>query len=278
MTSKRHITLIAAAQAGDVEARNAVVEENLGLVGSVIVRKFMSQSWDECWQYGTFGLIGAVSQWHPTKGMDFAIYAWRAIYYKILERIIPAKQVQTVSLDAVYSESGEAWIENFANSEPSTEQTVIEDWETKHRTKVVRSVVKELPQRDKLIVVLRYGLAGDDPFTLGQISPQVGLTLAAVGYRLESIHAQLARNTAIRSLVDLSPADAPFMPGTKHCTGCERDLPLDDFPKRHANPKTIRQAQARRSKCHTCSKVAKADADKRQYLKRKANNQPVPQG
>ncbi len=71
--------------AGDLEARNLLVEHNLRLV-SHILKKYYTQSADQedLISIGTIGLIKAVNTFQPDKGIKLATYASRCIENAIL--------------------------------------------------------------------------------------------------------------------------------------------------------------------------------------------------
>lgn len=61
---------------GDKVARNRVIEENMGLVGSV-VRRFLGKGWEyeDLFQIGSMGLIKAVDRFDGSFGVQFSTYA-----------------------------------------------------------------------------------------------------------------------------------------------------------------------------------------------------------
>ncbi len=73
--------------AGDLEARNLLVEHNLRLV-SHILKKYYTQSADQedLISIGTIGLIKAVNTFRPDKGIKLATYASRCIENAILSQ------------------------------------------------------------------------------------------------------------------------------------------------------------------------------------------------
>lgn len=73
--------------AGDLEARNILVEHNLRLVAHII-KKYYTQSTDQedLISIGTIGLIKAVNTFRPDKGIKLATYAARCIENEILSQ------------------------------------------------------------------------------------------------------------------------------------------------------------------------------------------------
>lgn len=71
--------------AGDMEARNVLIEHNLRLVAH-IVKKYYTQSaeLDDLISIGTIGLIKGISSYKPDKGVRLATYASRCIENAIL--------------------------------------------------------------------------------------------------------------------------------------------------------------------------------------------------
>lgn len=71
--------------AGDIEARNVLVEHNLRLVAH-IVKKYYTQTdeQDDLISIGTIGLIKGVSSYRADKGVRLATYASRCIENAIL--------------------------------------------------------------------------------------------------------------------------------------------------------------------------------------------------
>lgn len=71
---------LALAQAGDLEARNVLIEHNLRLVAH-IMKKYYAQSADQedLISIGTIGLIKGIQTFDPGKGARLATYAARCI-------------------------------------------------------------------------------------------------------------------------------------------------------------------------------------------------------
>ncbi len=68
--------LIAKSQSGDKEAREVLIEKNLGLVHH-IVRRFVGRGCDmeDLFQIGTIGLIKAIDKFDLSQGVKFSTYA-----------------------------------------------------------------------------------------------------------------------------------------------------------------------------------------------------------
>jgi RNA polymerase sporulation-specific sigma factor len=76
LTPENVAALIAKSQAGDKEAREVLIEKNLGLVHH-IVRRFAGRGTDteDLFQIGTIGLIKAIDKFDLSLGLKFSTYA-----------------------------------------------------------------------------------------------------------------------------------------------------------------------------------------------------------
>lgn len=94
--------------AGDLEARNMLVEHNLRLVAH-IAKKYYTQSdeQDDLISIGTIGLIKGVSSYRPEKGTRLATYAAKCVENAILSQWnkldLEAKTSRHVAKNGAYS-------------------------------------------------------------------------------------------------------------------------------------------------------------------------------
>ena len=66
--------------AGDMEAKNVLIERNLRLVAHIIKKYYTQESeQDDLISIGTIGLIKGISTYRPEKGVRLATYASRCI-------------------------------------------------------------------------------------------------------------------------------------------------------------------------------------------------------
>ena len=70
--------LIERSQSGDKEAREVLIEKNLGLVHH-IVRRFAGRGYEteDLFQIGVIGLIKAVDKFDLVRGLNFTPLPWR---------------------------------------------------------------------------------------------------------------------------------------------------------------------------------------------------------
>lgn len=73
-------------QAGDIDARNTLVEHNLRLVAHIIKKYYQNEDIDDLISIGTIGLIKGINTYKPDKGVRLATYASRCIENAILSQ------------------------------------------------------------------------------------------------------------------------------------------------------------------------------------------------
>ncbi len=79
----------------------------------------------------------------------------------------------SASLDAPVGDAGDAVLGDFvAGDDPLPEETV----ELELRSQALRAALRSLPEREREVVTLRYGLGGTEPKTLEEIGRRLGLT------------------------------------------------------------------------------------------------------
>ena len=73
--------------AGDLEARNVLIEHNLRLVAHILKKYYtQSEEQDDLISIGTIGLIKGISTFKPEKGARLATYAARCVENAILSQ------------------------------------------------------------------------------------------------------------------------------------------------------------------------------------------------
>ena len=152
---------------GDKEARNKLVEHNLRLVAHIIKKYYGMQSeQDDLVSIGTIGLIKAVDTYDMNKNIRLSSYASRCIENEILMHFRNAKKsAQDISLNET--------IDTDKDGNPLTlldimavDDNIIDTLDLKFNSrKLGQYINEELDEREKKIIILRYGLDGNEPMT-----------------------------------------------------------------------------------------------------------------
>ena len=170
------------AAAGDLDARNKLVEHNLRLVAH-IVKKYYTQAdlQDDLISIGTIGLIKAVNTFRPDKGIRLATYASRCIENEILMFFRSRKKLQgEVSLSDAIEGDGDGDELHLADV-VGEEDTMLTDLQDRDDRILIRHLVaKVLDEREADVIRRRYGLGGAEPETQREIAKRYGISRSYV--------------------------------------------------------------------------------------------------
>ncbi|MBQ9552878.1 MAG: RNA polymerase sporulation sigma factor SigK [Clostridia bacterium] len=169
-------------KAGDKAAQKKLVEHNLRLVAHII-KKYYAQSGEEedLISIGTIGLIKAVNSFDYGKGTRLATYASRCIENEILMYFrAQRKTAQDISMNEP--------IDADSEGNPLTlsdviyeEDDIAEKIDDSIRTKMLYTLIEQLEdEREKRIVIMRYGLYNRKPLTQQQVAQRLGISRSYV--------------------------------------------------------------------------------------------------
>lgn len=167
---------------GDKNARAILIERNLRLV-SHIVKKYYSKTndTDDLISIGTIGLIKAIDSFNDDKGIKLATYASRCIENEILMHFRSLKKGandlylnDTLEID---KDGNPLTIEDTISSESD----LAENLETKLRWEKVAKIIENLEdEREKEIIILRYGLNNKRPLTQREVAQRLNISRSYV--------------------------------------------------------------------------------------------------
>lgn len=171
---------------GDEQARAALIEHNLRLVAH-IAKKFAcnGRNNDDIISIGTIGLIKAVSTYDMHKGTALATYAARCIENEILMSIrSERRQATEVSLyDSIGTDrdGNDITLADVLGSEAGV---VGDEVETRIAAQQLRELIRlHLSERERLVIELRYGLAGRFCLTQREIAKILDISRSYVSER-----------------------------------------------------------------------------------------------
>ena len=174
---------------GDEDAIKMIIEHNIRLVLYQVNNKFKSVEYDkkDLVSIGNIGLIKAVTTFDKSKNVEFATYATRCIDNEILMFLRKLKKDQKVdSLDKTIThdkEGKELKIEDTI----SDENDIVEDYEKNITYKIIREIVKELPSRDREIIMLHFGFYNNKIHTQKEIADMMSISQSYVSRLITKI-------------------------------------------------------------------------------------------
>ena len=168
--------------AGDLEARNILIEHNLRLVAHII-KKYYTQTddQDDLISIGTIGLIKGISTFRADKNVRLATYASRCIENEILMYFRSRKKLQgEVSLSDTLEADGDGSALSLMDV-ISVDDDMLDNLDARESCVRVRQCVKDcLNEREAMIIGLRYGLGGQNPLTQREIAARCGISRSYV--------------------------------------------------------------------------------------------------
>ena len=168
------------------DSRDKLIEHNLRLV-VYIAKRFENTGVgiEELVSIGTVGLIKAIETFNSDKNIKLATYASRCIENEILMfiRKTSAKK-REISIDEPLSvdwDGNELLLSDVLGSE---NDSVYRDMEDDEERGILRSAVKGLNARERVIIEMRYGLNGGEELTQKEVADALGISQSYIS-RLE---------------------------------------------------------------------------------------------
>ena len=177
---------LCALEQGDEGAKQQLIEHNLRLV-VYIARRFENTgvNLEDLISIGTIGLIKAISTYRRDRNIKLATYASRCIENEILMHIRKiAGQKAEVSLDEPINmdyDGNELLLSDILGTD---EDMILRPLEDDVDLCVLRQALSELPQREREIVLMRYGLYGHQELTQKEVAKKMGISQSYIS-RLE---------------------------------------------------------------------------------------------
>lgn len=169
-------------QQNDIEARNKLIEHNLRLVAH-IVKKYENafDEKDDLLSIGTIGLIKAIDTFDDQKGTKLATYAARCIENEILMHLRSNKKRRNeVSLHDPIGFDKEGNKITLIDVLQDDNKEIIDEVMYREDIANVMELIPELNDREKEIIIRRFGLHNRKPETQRQIAKSLNISRSYV--------------------------------------------------------------------------------------------------
>ena len=194
-------TLVRRALAGEAEAEQRMIEANLRLVFAV-VRRYRNRGLPlpDLIAEGNVGLLRAVKRFRPDKGVRFSTYATWWIRQAVVRAL--ANQARIIRLPVHverllgrYRKERERLTQELARPPsldevarsleiPAEQLAELEEIPAagplgtllRERKDLTGLLLDDLPERERAVIRLRFGLSGEGPLTLGAVGRRLGLS------------------------------------------------------------------------------------------------------
>ena len=178
LSKEEEVLYVTKSMEGDLEARSKLIEHNLRLV-VFLAKKYENTKVDleDLVSIGTIGLIKGVNTYKLDKNIKLATYASRCIDNEILMFLRKNKKRKgEVSFEdslSYDSEGNELHLEDILGTEPDI---VTKGLEEETNRKLLYEEINKLNNRDKEIMILRYGLYGNQEKTQKDVAELLGMS------------------------------------------------------------------------------------------------------
>ncbi len=178
LSKEEETRLVLLSQDGDLMARNKLIEHNLRLV-VFLSKKYENTGLEleDLVSIGTLGLIKAVKTYRLDKNIKLATYASRCIENEILMDLRKNKKRRSeISLEdslSYDSEGNELRLEDILGTE---DDIVTKNIEQEQEKKLLIKEINDLNERDRKIMIMRYGLFNTKEVTQKDVAEMLGIS------------------------------------------------------------------------------------------------------
>ena len=195
LTREEEAAIFARLDAGEEEVRQILIERNLRLV-VYIARRFENTgvNIEDLISIGAIGLIKSVNTYRTDKNIKLATYASRCIENEILMYLRKnASQRSEVSLDEPLNtdwDGNELLLSDVLGTDADTVMRPIEDDVDRQ---LLSAAIAKLSQREREIIVLRFGLNGGREQTQKEVADRLGISQSYISRLEKRIISRLKR-------------------------------------------------------------------------------------
>ena len=183
LSSEEEARYLSRSQAGDMDAKNILVEKNLRLVAHIVKKYAASgRDMDELIAIGIVGLVKAVNTFKAEKGSRLGTYAARCIDNELLMMLRTERKLnREISLYEPIGTDKEGNEISFIDVVEDTSENVVDRMVLSERIqKMYRAIEDVLSDREREIIYRRYGLMGIPETTQREIGSSLGISRSYV--------------------------------------------------------------------------------------------------
>lgn len=183
LSKKEEEDLLLKYKNGDESAKNKLIEHNLRLVAH-IAKKYTTvfKDCDDAISIGTIGLIKGISSYNFDKKTKLSTYISRCIENEILMAVRSGKKTQNeISIDEPIGTDSEGNQITFNDILSNDEDEILDRVNLKMvKSSLANLLDKVLDKREKIIIILRYGLVGGKEYTQNEIAKKLKISRSYV--------------------------------------------------------------------------------------------------
>lgn len=195
LTKEEEETVMDELRRGDERHRDLLITHNLRLV-VYIAKKFdgCQTATEDLVSIGTIGLMKAVKTFDPNKNIKLATYASRCIENEILMHLRKISNMKAeMSFDEPLSvdwDGNELTLSDVLGTQPDE---ISETLEYDDEKRLLCRIVNDLPEKEKNLMVMRFGLGGEKDHTQKQLADKMGISQSYISRLEKRILAKIRR-------------------------------------------------------------------------------------
>lgn len=189
---------------GEEDATKIIAEHNIKLVLYEVTNRFKFVEYDQrdLVSIGNVGLMKAITTFDTSKKVAFSTYVIKCIDNEILIFLKKLQKDQRVdSLDRVISNDTDGNV--MLKDTISDEKDIGENYEKEVVYKIIRDVVKELPNRERKIIMFYFGVNSDNIYTQKDMGDMLSLSQAHVSGLIPKIVDKIGKELNQKGIVEL---------------------------------------------------------------------------
>lgn len=198
--------LIEEVQNGSKEAEEKILFHNIRLVIREVLTKFNNNNVcydeDDLISIGCFGLLKAVKRYDTSKGFEFSTYAIRCIDNEILMFLRKLKRHENIlSINEIVchnKDGDEQKIEDLIYDESD----LVENFEKTEIYEIIRQIVNELPEKEKTIIMLKFGFYNNQTCTQKEISDKLHIPQTTVSRIIKKTILKIKRILKFKGIIE----------------------------------------------------------------------------
>lgn len=211
MPEKEIYELIEKINNGDLKAKEQLIEHNIRLVLYQVTHRFNLVKYDkkDLVSIGIIGLIKAVKSYDVTKKIKFSTYAIKCIDNEILMSLRKIKKDKNIdSLDRIIECSnndndklklGDILTNELDNVEEKLDKEIIFEF--------IQQIVKELPEREREIIMLHFGFYNDEIHTQQEIAEKYSFSKSYISRIISKTIKKLKEQMYLEGFIELKGQD-----------------------------------------------------------------------
>lgn len=170
---------------GDEDARQMLIEHNMRLIVHIARKyKIPGCTFDDLISIGAVGLIKAVRSFDIQSGASLSTYAARCIENEILMSLRQSRKQQSdVSLNEPLGTDHDGNTVTFSDLLGTPPDLVEEEVRRRITLSKVRRALPDLPERERTVLMLRYGLKDGRVHPQHEIADKLGISRSYVSRR-----------------------------------------------------------------------------------------------